>query len=577
MLLFNVALALDCADTTTYPDADLCEAVSTGTDDVNSLYGSTVVHDGAKARLRPSTWYDRLSELRDLANANGCTTTPTFDGLNVAAFGASTWTGTWRHLDSTSGSHAGTIDRNTIEGSFSGDDSGGIGEVYGHARANRRVIADREDGFVVGHWQRVAGSNGVFFGLEATCDGAATAPEAFNDWLGNDLLLCVSLPDVDEDGTCGPRVWYVDDDAAGVADGTSWDDAYPTLQAAVDAAASGDVVWVAEGRYASTAAGEAGRVMTMAAGVDVYGGFRGNETLLRSRAGRFAKTVIDGDVLGDDVYGDISTRTDNGLRLVFGADDTVLDGFTLRGGYSEETDDLGYGSAMKVGGPMEMTLRNLRFVDNLTDRYATLEVFGAAHLEDVLFLDNQARQGAAVRFVGAGSTMRDCVVTSNDVIGGTRAGVVYATSSVGSVEVVDTTFYANTTEDDTAGNGNPVFANGTASVSLRNVAWYEDLPPRVADGTSATITVDDSCVSFDPSGWGSGNTWLDDSTSELSDPFVGVGDDLFLRHTATGDAFTSACVDAGSTAWTDGTWMERTTRTDGVLDTGAVDAGAHYP
>ena len=36
-------------------------------------------------------------------------------------------------------------------------------------------------------------------------------------------------------------------------------------------------------------------------------------------------------------------------------------------------------------------------------------------------------------------------------------------------------------------------------------------------------------MSFDPSGWGSGNTWLDDSTSELSDPFVGVGDDLFLR------------------------------------------------
>ena len=42
---------------------------------------------------------------------------------------------------------------------------------------------------------------------------------------------------------------YVDNDAAGLNNGTNWADAYTHLQDALDNVTSGDEIWVAEGRY----------------------------------------------------------------------------------------------------------------------------------------------------------------------------------------------------------------------------------------------------------------------------------------------------------------------------------------
>jgi len=73
-------------------------------------------------------------------------------------------------------------------------------------------------------------------------------------------------------------VWYVDAGAPGPQDGTTWTQAFHSLQAGVNAAsaAGGGDVWVAEGTYRSTA----NTVLTMAPGVRLYGGFAGGETAL---------------------------------------------------------------------------------------------------------------------------------------------------------------------------------------------------------------------------------------------------------------------------------------------------------
>lgn len=112
-------------------------------------------------------------------------------------------------------------------------------------------------------------------------------------------LLLLLLPSV----AFGQTIIRVDDDSpvnAATATGATWALAYPTLSDAMNDAktAGGDYeFWVAEGSYTPTLEGAtptAGDLMQGFLGWELYGGFAGNESLLRTRSGSAAKTIING-------------------------------------------------------------------------------------------------------------------------------------------------------------------------------------------------------------------------------------------------------------------------------------------
>ncbi|MGB2808839.1 MAG: GLUG motif-containing protein [Sedimentisphaerales bacterium] len=179
------------------------------------------------------------------------------------------------------------------------------------------------------------------------------------------------------DGPYYPRLWweicperpvyYVDADANGANDGSSWADAYKYLQDALDDATNGDDIWVADGTYKPdensanpSGTGELTATFQLITGVRLYGGFAGGETTLDERDWETNKTILSGDLNGDDIPIYPHNTDDNSYRVVTGSGTnttSILDGLTISGGRG--TGMYNYG-----GSP---TLANCTFSDNVAN------------------------------------------------------------------------------------------------------------------------------------------------------------------------------------------------------------------
>jgi parallel beta-helix repeat protein len=121
----------------------------------------------------------------------------------------------------------------------------------------------------------------------------------------------------------GGDIIYVDQRATGYNTGTCWDDAYISLQSALNRAEKGcgNEIWVARGVYEPGSS--AVNTFDLIDDVEVYGGFIGNETAKDQRNFVQNKTFLS----GDDVCSIVITA-DNVSSA------TILDGFIIQAGTS---------------------------------------------------------------------------------------------------------------------------------------------------------------------------------------------------------------------------------------------------
>ncbi|MBL0025271.1 MAG: hypothetical protein IPO98_09815 [Saprospiraceae bacterium] len=152
-------------------------------------------------------------------------------------------------------------------------------------------------------------------------------------------------------------ILYVNKNATGLDDGTSWTNAYVDLQSALNSPCPGITqIWVARGTYIPTTnSSDRDASFVMKAGVGIYGGFVGGETLLSQRNWVTNPTILSGDI--DNSPGD---NTGNSYHVVIAAfaDDvptTRLDGFTITGGNANADGNItvnGVGIFRNFGGGM---------------------------------------------------------------------------------------------------------------------------------------------------------------------------------------------------------------------------------
>lgn len=119
---------------------------------------------------------------------------------------------------------------------------------------------------------------------------------------------------------------FVDADAAGTGDGTSWADAYTNLNDALLAATAGSEVWIADGTYTTpdTVSFFIDKELT------VLGGFNGTETMASEADPAANATILSGDVMGNDVAGtyDSLGYADNN-RVLFITDTNAVSAYTV--------------------------------------------------------------------------------------------------------------------------------------------------------------------------------------------------------------------------------------------------------
>ncbi len=330
------------------------------------------------------------------------------------------------------------------------------------------------------------------------------------------LMACLAA-------TLNAQTTYVDINATGSNDGSSWSNAYTDLTTALANTSDGEI-WVATGTYLpGQGAADSSSTFRISNAIDLYGGFVGTESNISERDIAANPTTLSGDISGDDVEDDFDNNKADNVQHVMVVDSMLaapvtIDGFNITGGHTSDFNDQDeffwrgggiisyntviisncdfYGNFARSGagvylspnggGAPNSTIDNCNFTHSLTSSQSAgiyLNTQDNVSVTDCNFTDNVTVRGAFYPAFCTNLSLSGCHFENNQTANfGDFGAAMFSWQNVGWT-VTDCTFNNNT-----GGNGGVIYHDG------RDV------------GISADNLVFENCTFTDNSGidWGGG-------------------------------------------------------------------------
>ena len=241
------------------------------------------------------------------------------------------------------------------------------------------------------------------------------------------------------------NVIYVDIDASGNNDGSTWANAYDNLSSALASASINNEIWVAEGTYKPTTSNRSIYFSWTVDSLKLYGGFDGTETILSERDIEQNVTTLSGDI---GVSGDSTDNSQTVLRGPAGSgantyNYSLVSGFTISDGFAN-----GSSNESRLGGGVyidhqiaNFEFSNCTFQNNIAEAggaisIRTLNGDAGITLNNCKFIENKSRWAAGMNISAESgntlnATIANCLFDKNEIIDINGVGltaVIYAYS-----------------------------------------------------------------------------------------------------------------------------------------------------
>lgn len=229
--------------------------------------------------------------------------------------------------------------------------------------------------------------------------------------------------------------YYVNATATGNNDGSTWANAFTSVNRALDHARDNDEIWIAGGTYKPHASSRSTYFDIIRSNLKIYGGFDGTETQISDRIFGSNTTILSGDLDSDDTnvpgyypnYSNGTRNADNSYHVVnitTTGNDLLLDGLTISDAHNNLSSSESGGAIIKEKTVAKLTLKNCIIKDNVSrnansgllaefDLNNTSGTRGELVVENCQFINNMSRLGSGIYSFIRDNTNVDITVVNN--------------------------------------------------------------------------------------------------------------------------------------------------------------------